>query len=352
MTKIAIITDQHFGARKSSAQYLSYYEQFYSNVFFPTLKKHKIRHVIIAGDTFDERRQINTFALSRSKEIFFDPLRDYKVTMLVGNHDCHFKNTNFVNTPQLVLSEYTNINVIEEPMTIDIDIPFCFIPWMNPENYSACMTEMQETNAEICIGHFEISGFSMYRDSECHDGLSKEVFKKFDKVFSGHFHHKSDDRHIYYLGNPYELTWQDYGDPRGFHLFDTETRKLTFIKNPYTLFERFEYDDTLFDPDSIDMSIFADKYVKVIVVNKTDFYKFDKFITKLNESNSIDVRIIENFSEFEDGKIDDTVQLEDTQSILTSYIDSLEDCELDKKNRLKSFMKGLYIETIAIDNDA
>jgi hypothetical protein len=127
---------------------------------------------------------------------------------------------------------------------------------------------------------------------------------------------------------------------------------LTFIKNPYTLFERFEYDDTLFDPDSIDMSIFADKYVKVIVVNKTDFYKFDKFITKLNESNSLDVRIIENFSEFEDGKIDDTVQLEDTQSILTSYIDSLEDCELDKKNRLKSFMKGLYIEAIAIDDDA
>ena len=74
MTKIAIITDQHFGARKSSAQYLSYYEQFYSNVFFPTLKKHKIKDVIIAGDTFDERRQINTFALSRSKEIFFYPI--------------------------------------------------------------------------------------------------------------------------------------------------------------------------------------------------------------------------------------------------------------------------------------
>ena len=174
----------------------------------------------------------------------------------------------------------------------------------------------------------------------------------FDKVFSGHFHHKSDDGHIYYLGNPYELTWQDHGDPRGFHLFDTKTRELTFIRNPYTLFERFEYDDQLYDPDGIDMSTFTGKYVKVIIINKTDFYKFDKFITRLNDSNPLDVRIIENFSEFEDGKIDDTVQLEDTQSILTSYIDSLEDCELDKKKRLKSFMKGLYIEAMAIDNDA
>ena len=350
--KIAIITDQHFGARKSSTHYLDYYEKFYSNVFFPTLKKHGIKNVIIAGDTFDERRQINTMALHRSKEIFFEPLRDYNVKMIVGNHDIAFKNTNLINTPSLVLTEYSNIEVIQDPVTLDVGIPICLIPWINPENYSACMTELTETHAQICVGHFEITGFSMYRDSECHDGLSKDVFKKFDMVFSGHFHHKSNDGHIYYLGNPYELTWQDFNDPRGFHLFDTETRELTVIRNPYSLFERFEYDDILMDPDKIDMTRFTDKYVKIIVVNKTDFYKFDKFIARLTESNPIDVRIIENFSGFEDGKIDDTIQLEDTQSILTSYVDSLDDYDDDRKTKLKSFIKGLFIEAVNIDNDA
>lgn len=349
--KIAIITDQHFGARKSSAQYLDYYNEFYSNVFFPTLEKHGIRHVLIGGDTFDDRRHVNTFALHRSKEIFFDKLKGYQVKMIVGNHDIHFRNTNLINTPELVLSEYTNIEIIKDPITVDIGIPVCLMPWINSENYSACMTELQETHAEICLGHFEISGFSMYRDSECHDGLDKSIFKRFDKVFSGHFHHKSDDGHIYYLGNPYELTWQDYNDPRGFHLFDTKTRELTFIRNPYSLFERYEYNDTQSDPSQVNMKAFSGKYVKIIVVNKTDFYKFDQFIAKLHESNPIDVRIIENFAEFEDGKIDDTVQLEDTQSILTSYIDSVEEYDVERRDKIKSFIKGLYVEAINIDNE-
>ena len=349
--KVAIITDQHFGARKSSPLYLDYYEKFYSNVFFPTLEEYGVTDVIIAGDTFDERRQVNTSALHRAKEIFFNPLRKYSVKMLVGNHDIAFKNTNSINTPSLVLSEYDNITVIQEPITLNVGIDFCFIPWINIENHIACMNEINRTHAEVCIGHFEINGFSMYRDSTCEDGLSKEIFKKFDMVFSGHFHHKSDDGHIHYLGNPYELNWQDYNDPRGFHLFDTETRQLAFIRNPYSLFERFEYDDTLIDITSIDMARFTDKYVKVIVINKTDFYAFDKFIAKLNEANPIDVRIIENFGEFEDGKIDDTIQLEDTQSILTSYVDSLDDYDQDRRNRLKSFIKGLFVEAMSIDND-
>jgi len=268
MTKIALITDQHFGARKSSSYYLDYYEKFYSNVFFPALEKHNIKDIIIAGDTFDERRQINTYALRRSKEIFFEPLRQYNVTMLVGNHDVHFKSTNDVNTPELVLGEYQNINVVRDPGTLNVHIPICLIPWMNSENYSDCMIEMQRTNAKICVGHFEIAGFKMYRDSESHEGLSRDIFKKFDKVFSGHFHHKSDDGQIHYLGNPYELTWQDHRDPRGFHLFDTLTRQLTFVRNPYSLFERFEYDDQLHDPDQIDASMFSDKYVKIVIVKQ------------------------------------------------------------------------------------
>ena len=43
---------------------------------------------------------------------------------------------------------------------------------------------------------------------------TKKIFEKFDTVFSGHFHHKSDDGQIYYLGAPYEITWSDYNDPK------------------------------------------------------------------------------------------------------------------------------------------
>jgi DNA repair exonuclease SbcCD nuclease subunit len=99
---------------------------------------------------------------------------------------------------------------------------------------------------------------------ESHDGLSKEIFDKFDLVFSGHYHHRSSDKHIHYLGNPYELTWQDYNDPRGFHLFDTDTRTIDFIRNPHTMFARVEYDDKEVEPIDIDKVDLKDKYVKLL----------------------------------------------------------------------------------------
>ena len=81
----------------------------------------------------------------------------------------------------------------------------------------------------------EINGFEMYKGHKAEGSYDKEIFKRFDTVMSGHFHHKSDDGQIYYLGTPYELYWNDFGDPKGFHIFDTETRELERIVNPFTI---------------------------------------------------------------------------------------------------------------------
>ena len=345
--KVAIITDQHFGARNDSIQCLDYYENFYSNIFFPKLKEQDISHILILGDTFDRRKFINFNTLARAKKMFFDVAYNngILITMIAGNHDTYYKNTNDVNSPELTLSEYENIIIVTRPETIDVHgTPVCFLPWICADNYADSMNEIKNTKADLCMGHLEISGFSMYRGVESHDGLSKESFDKFDMVFSGHYHHRSDNGHIYYLGNPYELTWQDYKDPRGFHIFDLNSRKLEFIENTYSLFERFEYDDTLFDPDQIDTSFVTDKYVKIIVINKTDFYKFDKFITRVYTKNPLEVKIVENFSEFTEGQVDETINLEDTSSVLSNYIESVE-TEVDKE-KVKSFMKALYTEAL------
>ncbi|NCA22519.1 MAG: hypothetical protein EBS86_15460 [Crocinitomicaceae bacterium] len=98
--KVAIITDQHFGARNDSTLFLDFYEKFYRDTFFPTLIKEKIDTVLILGDTFDRRKYINFFSLKRAKQMFFDPLfqMGIQVHMLAGNHDTYFKNTNDVNS--------------------------------------------------------------------------------------------------------------------------------------------------------------------------------------------------------------------------------------------------------------
>ena len=348
--KVAIITDQHFGARNDSIAFLEFFEKFYDNTFFPTLDANNISTVLVLGDTFDRRKYVNFYALDRAKKMFFDKLeeRGIRVHMLAGNHDTYYKNTNEVNSPDLLLVEYGNIDVISKPETIVIDgTSICMMPWICPENYQESLDHIKNTKAEICMGHFEIAGFAMYRGMESHDGLAKETFEKFDMVFSGHYHHRSSDKHIHYLGNPYELTWQDYNDPRGFHLFDLDTRELEFICNPYRMFERIEYNDKDQEPVDLDALELEQKYVKLVVVNKNDFYKFDKFIQKLYNKGCHEIKIIEDMSEFQDGEIGEELNLEDTVSVLTHYIDSIE-TDVDKE-QIKTYMRTLYTEAINIE---
>lgn len=348
--KVAIITDQHFGARNDSLVFLDFFEKFYDNVFFPTLDENNIDTVLILGDTFDRRKYVNFYSLQRAKDMFFDKLEQRNITvhMLAGNHDTYYKNTNDVNSPDLLLREYDNINVIDHPATIYVDeTPICMMPWICPENYQDSIDTMKDTKADICMGHFEIAGFAMYRGMESHEGLSKDLFNKFDVVFSGHYHHKSDDGHIYYLGNPYELTWQDYNDSRGFHLFDLGTRELDFIRNPYSVFARVEYDDKEKDPIDLDALDLKNCFVKLVVVNKTDYYKFDKFTQKLYNKGCHEIKIVEDMSEFSDGEIGEEINLEDTMSVLSHYIDTVE-TDVDKE-MVKTFMKSLYTEAVNIE---
>ena len=74
--KIAIITDQHFGARKGSKSFHDYFKKFYDNVFFPYLEEHKIDTVIDMGDTFDSRKAIDFSALTWAKNNYFDRLKE------------------------------------------------------------------------------------------------------------------------------------------------------------------------------------------------------------------------------------------------------------------------------------
>ena len=354
--KVAIITDQHFGARNDSVNFLDFYEKFYREVFFPKLKEEGIKTVLILGDTFDRRKYVNFYSLKRTKEMFFDILERelIDVYMLAGNHDTYFKNTNDVNSVDLLLREYENVVVLDTPQTIhleygEVNHDVCMIPWICPENYDRCMEEMKNSSADICMGHFEIDGFAMYRGMPSHEGLDRGLFNKFDFTFSGHYHHKSSSGDIYYLGNPYELTWQDYNDPRGFHLFDLSSRQLEFIQNPYTMFHKVTYDDkveSITDLTNKDFSSYTNTYVKVVVVNKTNPYLFDKFMNNLYNVNPADITIAEDLTDYSEGLDDEMIdQAEDTLTVLNKFVDNINEENIDN-NKLKNILKELYVEAL------
>jgi len=349
--KICILGDTHFGMRGDSLEFHRYYKKFYDEVFFPYLIENKIDTVFQLGDLFDRRKFINFNSLYLCRKYFFDKLRDNNIILhtLLGNHDVAFKNTLEVNSTSLLLQEYENIRIYDDFDTVFFDgVEIDIVPWLCADNQDEIFANIKTSRSQICFGHFEIDGFEMDRGNVCHGGIDKQPLNKYDIVLTGHFHHKSDDGHIYFVGTPGEMTWADYNDPRGFHTFDTSTRELEFIQNPYRMFHKLSYDDAVTDFEywkSFDYAALKETYVKVIVVNKQNPYLFDTVIDNLYKADVSDISIVEDFTDIvieNDQELID--QAEDTMTILSKYIDNLTlNVESDK---LKSLMRELYIEAL------
>ena len=349
--KLCILGDTHFGARGDSLDFHKYFQKFYEEVFFPYLLENDIKTVVQMGDLFDRRKFINFNSLYLSRKYFFDKLKEHNIQLyaLVGNHDVAFKNTLEVNSPNLLLNEYENVFLIEKFHTenfdgVDIDI----VPWLCADNEEEIFQKIKNSKSQICFGHFEIDGFEMDRGNVHQGGLDRKTLSKYDIVLSGHFHHKSSSDNVTYVGTPYEMTWSDFDDPKGFHIFDTDNRELQFVKNTFVMFNKIVYDDAQTDFEfwkKYDYNKLKDSYVKVIVLNKQNPFLFEHVLDNLYKIGLSDLSIVEDFSENIMGDDSDIIdQAEDTMTILSKYIDNLEiDIESDK---LKILMRELYIEAL------
>ena len=351
--KIALLTDTHFGARNDNLNFNDYFYEFYEGVFFPYLQQNNIKHCIHLGDLMDRRKYVSYRILKDFRERFIQPFLHLEIDLhiLVGNHDIYFRNTNDVNSLQELLgANYKNIHIYPEAQEVDFGgFPILMMPWINPQNEIYSFGMMDETKADTMVSHLEVVGFEMHGGHFSESGFDKSQFKKFDTIFSGHYHKKSDDGQIYYLGTPYQMTWSDYNCPKGFHVFDTETRELTRIVNPQKIFEKIYYDDTQENYDTHDVNQYRNKYIKLVVVNKNDLYKFDKFTDKLFKADCHEVKIIEDFTDLDANTVSDDIveNSQDTMTLLGKYIDDL-DVNLDK-TKLKTDISKLYHEAQDLD---
>ncbi len=351
MSKIAILTDTHFGARQDSQLFMDYFDKFYGDVFFPFLEKSGIKQVFHLGDLVDRRKYISFYTLRRMKEILFDPMsaNGIKLSLLVGNHDATYRNTNDVNAPDQLLYGYENVDIYDKPTEIEMfGEKVALLPWVPSEDVADARTFIDSTEAKLLFGHLELNNFEVLRGVKMESGMDPKLLSKFRAVLTGHYHTKQDDGRIFYLGSPYEITFSDMGDVKGFHTYDFETKELEFIANPYKMFHRVYYDDKGKKYDSVVKQDFAHLeggYVKVVVINRTNQYFFEKFMDRVYFANPVDVKVVDDFNISSDAELDtsDIMSMaEDTLTILNGYVDSL---ELDAdKEKLKSVLRSLYTE--------
>ena len=349
--KIAILNDTHCGIRNSSEIFLNNAEEFYDNVFFPECEKHGIKQIVHLGDYYDHRKFVNFKALNHNRRVFLDQLRKRGMSMdiILGNHDVYYKNTNELNSLKECLGHYMNeVHIITEPTVMQYDsLKMGLVPWICQDNYDLCMNFIRDCKADWIGSHLELNGFEVMRGLTNKHGMDPKLFSRFEMVLSGHYHCSSKKDNIWYLGSQMEFFWSDAHDPKYFHILDTETREMTKIRNPHTLFEKILYNDEEMDYNNYNKDL-TNKFVKVVVVNKTDPFIFDRFIDNIQNQKIYELKIAENFNEFIGANVEDeNMSFEDTAEIVDTYIDAVE-TDLDK-NKIKVEMRQLMTEAQALE---
>lgn len=364
MAQVAIITDTHFGARNDLPALQQSMSKFYSDIFFPTLDKFDIKHVLHGGDYMDRRKYVNFNTARMVFEHYRRPMRARRIheTIIIGNHDAYLKHTNDINGVDELCRDDDSITIVKHPAEMEIaGCDFLMLPWICDDNRVASEKLIATSRASLVLGHLQLAGFQMYRGHPNEDGMDAKLFDRFESVMSGHYHHKSQSGPIQYLGAPYPMTWQDYHDVRGFHLFDTDTHKLTFIDNPNSLFHRIIYDDENKKFEYIEQLVesitsttrYRETFVKVVVRTKTQPYWFELLMDALYKVSVLDVVIVDdiivNDDDTETRSFDDLKSI-DTLALIGDYVDGLSiSCD---KSELKGYLGELYREAMDADQSA
>lgn len=365
--KLGIFTDSHLGCRGGSNTFREYFKWYFENIMFPTFKKQGIDTILMGGDFFDNRNHLSLRDIDFVEHFFLPLLDEYQMKMIViaGNHDVAFKNTNEI-TSLSILEKSSYVEVVKDSVRVLEfgDTKIAMTPWINPSNHDDIVDDLENVKDKdntIVYGHFEISGFPMYKNSAtCEHGLSQSFFKGFKAVWSGHFHHASKIGNIRYLGALFHMNWQDYNDARGFYVYDVDADDLQFHENEYCLFNEIQYtDDIEITEDELDTECHQ-RFVKIIIDCEYDKVRFMDFFSKVTHAKPLDVQIVNNYaithshekhgsthtSDSDDGSVDD----HSISDYIHNYVESVVTDETGKtqiKQKFDDVYKKAHDEMVA-----
>ena len=320
--RLAILADTHWGIRSDHVAFMNNTKKFLDEIFFPTIEKENIKTVVHLGDLVDHRKFINMNTAYRLRQDFIDPLmmKNIDFHLILGNHDIFWRNSTEVSIASelygyLTREKHNLFHYYAAPSDVEFDgKKILFLPWICDFNREQTTQLIHGTGAKVCFGHLELAGFEMYKGLLQNEGENRSVYNKFDLVCTGHYHHKSHQGNVHYLGAHAEFIWSDCHGDRGFHIFDCEDNSLTFIKNPFNMFAKVYYNDAAQKVSPIDHTALKGKIVKVIVKSRTDFDRYNNFMVECEKAQPMELIVVEDHLNLD--MVDDRNLVSETKTTL------------------------------------
>jgi len=362
---IPFITDTHFGNKSFNKNVFESMMLFFEEQFFPWCLKNNIKNVIHCGDLVHNRNLIDLWINQQIKNRFFKFFEENNINLhiLVGNHDLYYKSSMEINYLIENTREFSHVHIYDKQEKIQIGkYSFLMVPWViNTKEFN-----FKET-ADICCGHFETIGFKMTSNMYADDGFQVGDFDKFKLTFSGHFHIKSTKKNVHYIGTQYPITWNDYGETKGFYTLGKDF-KLKYIDNKVNpKFLKIYYSELdgeqkisvagIKKRSLIDINIdeavklAKENYCKLILKNVEHQALVDSFyqslVTVSRDAYKIEIidsnEIIESFDVSE---IEEQIQEEtDLETTVSSYLGGMTFEQDIDKNYLIEMFQELYKES-------
>lgn len=354
--KVAIIGDLHFGARNNNYEVCKMMNTFFTKEFFPYLIENNIKNVVCLGDLLDKRQTIDFTISSYIKSIFFNFFEKNQINLylILGNHDLYFRQAMTINGPSQIVGGNKFIKIIDSPTKVIFGQKnFVMIPWICNENKEECLGFIRNNSSKknLCLGHFELQGFKLHGNTYAEKGVIETTeLDDYEYVFSGHFHSPSESGNVMYVGTPYELTWNDYGDTKRFICYDTDTETITEIPCKTKMYKKiFLTEETI---KTTDMESLSKCHLKIIVPDTMDDKIVASFLNSVNNNASaLSVQTIKPLPINEGEDVSSLkVEVEDPMKIMKDVLNNTIKNENVKKKAMY-FVDALYKTSIENNTD-
>ena len=342
--KLILIGDTHYGVRNDRPEFLDSMARFLGDVFFPYLWKNTsdVAAVVHLGDLVDRRKYVNINTANRLRRDFVLPLEEWchaadkEAYFIAGNHDVYYRNTNRLNAlDELLPNAWT---VRDDALRISAGgVGVLLVPWICDENVHRVWSRVIESDARVALGHFELKGHEQYKNQFATHGDDPAMLSKFDLVCSGHYHHRSTQGNVTYIGAAGQYTWNDHGGERGFAVLETSNMTLEFIENPYAMFERIEHAGTW----SHVTGTCRNKFVKLVVRAEDD--ELEGHVAAIEADGPAELQVIHAVDTSVAEGIDAAAIVDDTLEAFHAVIDEIDGIDA-RRDRLKALVSEVHAE--------